>query len=71
MPNELVNGIAAEGRRDDSGPRMDEQDFRRLLDQLPEGAYTCDTGGLITYYNRAAVELWGRSPKLNDPIDRF
>jgi len=42
-----------------------------LLDTLPAGAYTCDADGLITYFNEHALELWGRAPKLNDPIDRF
>ena len=45
--------------------------FRQLLEALPVGAYTCDSQGLITYFNRRAVELWGREPKLNDPADRF
>ncbi|HEX7070354.1 MAG TPA: PAS domain-containing protein, partial [Rhodothermales bacterium] len=45
--------------------------FRRLLDELPAGAYTCDADGLITYYNRQAVALWGREPRLNDPTERF
>ena len=46
-------------------------EFRRLLEKLPAAAYTCDAEGLITYYNSRAVELWGREPKLNDPVDRF
>src|SRR5262245_48085674 len=50
--------------------RSDEE-FRRLLDKLPAAAYTCDADGLITYFNHHAVELWGREPKLNDPVDRF
>ena len=45
--------------------------YRRLLEKLPAGAYTCDAQGLITYYNRQAVLMWGREPKLNDTIDRF
>ncbi|HKH77742.1 MAG TPA: PAS domain S-box protein, partial [Rubrobacteraceae bacterium] len=45
--------------------------FRRLLQKLPAGAYTCDAEGLITYYNQHAERLWGRAPKLNDPADRF
>lgn len=48
-----------------------EAHFRRSLDKLPAGAYTCDPDGLITYFNRDAVRLWGRAPKLNDPVDRF
>jgi signal transduction histidine kinase/CheY-like chemotaxis protein len=48
-----------------------EWHFRRLLEKLPAGAYTCDPDGLITYFNQHAVRLWGREPKLNDPVDRF
>ena len=52
-------------------PRNGELHFRSLLEKLPAGAYTCNPDGLITYFNQHAVQLWGRSPKLNDPIDRF
>ena len=45
--------------------------LRHLLDTLPAAAYTCDTAGLITYYNPRAAELWGRHPALNDPTERF
>jgi signal transduction histidine kinase len=45
--------------------------FRTLLDKLPAGGYMCDPDGLITYFNEHAVKLWGRAPKLNDPVDRF
>ena len=48
-----------------------ELGFRRLLDNLPIGAYTCDDEGLITYFNQRAAEVWGRVPKLNDPTERF
>jgi signal transduction histidine kinase/CheY-like chemotaxis protein len=51
--------------------RRIESEFRRLLEKLPAGAYTCSPDGLITYYNQRAVDLWGRAPKLNDPEDRF
>jgi PAS domain S-box-containing protein len=49
----------------------DGSEFHRLLDALPAGAYTCDADGLITYFNQHAVELWGRTPALNDSGDRF
>jgi two-component system, LuxR family, sensor kinase FixL len=45
--------------------------FRSLLDKLPAGGYMCDPDGLITHFNEHAVKLWGRAPKLNDPVDRF
>lgn len=43
----------------------------QLLDLLPVAIYVCDPSGLIIYYNSHAAELWGRSPRLNDPTDRF
>jgi hypothetical protein len=46
-------------------------EFRRLLDRLPIAAYTCDSEGLITYFNHCALDLWGREPKLRDPVDRY
>jgi PAS domain-containing protein len=44
---------------------------RGILEKLPAAAYTCDTEGLITYFNQRAVKLWGREPKLNNPVDRY
>ena len=58
-------------RQAKSTPDESGSQFRRLLDKLPAGAYTCDAAGLITYFNHQAVQLWGREPKLNDPVDRF
>jgi two-component sensor histidine kinase/PAS domain-containing protein len=44
---------------------------RQLFDQLPVAVYICEPNGLIVYFNDEAARLWGRSPKLNDPADRF
>lgn len=52
-------------------PSADESRFRDVLQRLPAGAYTCDANGLITYFNEQAREMWGRAPKLNDPVDRY
>jgi len=43
----------------------------RLFEQLPFAIYICDREGLVLRYNRRAAELWGRSPKLGDPNERF
>jgi PAS domain S-box-containing protein len=51
--------------------RGSELRFRRLIEKLPAAAYTCDTGGLITFYNEQAVALWGRAPRLNHRDDRY
>jgi PAS domain S-box-containing protein len=43
----------------------------QLFDQVPFAIYICDSDGLVLRYNRRAAELWGRSPKLGDPNERF
>jgi len=42
-----------------------------ILDALPMGVCACDGDGLILRVNRKAVELWGRTPRLLDPLQRF
>jgi len=52
----------------------EEQPFElpaRLFEQLPFAVYLCDRDGVIVRYNRRAAELWGRSPRLGDPNERF
>lgn len=39
-----------------------------LVDHSPVAIYTCDLLGRITYYNRAAVQLWGREPKIGQEL---
>ena len=51
--------------------RASDIEFRELLEHLPAAAYTTDADGLITYYNRHALDLWGRAPLLHDPVDRY
>jgi PAS domain S-box-containing protein len=54
--------------------RDEDQAFElpaRLFEQLPFAVYFCDRNGLVLRYNRRAAELWGRSPKLGDPDERF
>lgn len=67
VPGEKIH----QGQRGESALQNGEGHFHRLLEKLPAGAYTCDAEGLITYFNQQAVQLWGRAPKLNDPVDRF
>ena len=38
--------------------------FQDLLEALPAAVYTTDAQGRITFYNKAAVELWGCRPEL-------
>src|SRR5712671_459424 len=53
------------------GASRNELEFRHFLEKLPAAAYICNVNGHITYFNRHAVDLWGREPKLNDPANRF
>jgi PAS domain S-box-containing protein len=46
--------------------RDSERHMRNLLEALPAAVYTTDAEGRITFYNRAAVELSGRTPQLGD-----
>lgn len=39
-------------------------DWRRVLDELPDSVYTTDAEGAVTYWNRACVRFAGRQPKL-------
>ncbi|MDZ4794590.1 MAG: chemotaxis protein CheB [Bacteroidota bacterium] len=38
--------------------------FRHLVKELPAAVYSCDAEGVITFYNEAAVRLWGRHPDI-------
>jgi PAS domain S-box-containing protein len=42
-----------------------------LLDLLPAAVYVCDADGVIVRFNRRAAELWGRTPVLGDPAERY
>jgi PAS domain S-box-containing protein len=78
MPQKLIEQVRAFTARTSDRrrkPKRANTDLRplpdRLFDLLPVGVYVCDPRGLILQYNRRAAELWGRSPKLDDPADRF
>jgi PAS domain S-box-containing protein len=67
-------GAVKHGIDGDLGLGDEEQAFAlpaELFDQLPFAVYVCDHDGLIRRYNRRAAELWGRSPALGDPNERF
>jgi PAS domain S-box-containing protein len=62
------------GARVTLGLHDDEQFFEvpaRLFEQLPFAVYVCDRNGLVLRYNHRAAELWGRTPRLGDPNERF
>lgn len=48
-----------------------ESRYRSLLDSDSTGVYTCDSAGVITYYNDRAADLWGRRPAIGDTDESF
>lgn len=70
-PLDRAARYAVERRRAEEAARASEQKYQALIDMLPTAVYTCDPRGLITYCNKMAVELWGRTPRLGDSADRF
>jgi PAS domain S-box-containing protein len=41
------------------------------LDAIPTGLCICTADAALTRYNRRAVELWGRAPRLGDPGEQY
>jgi signal transduction histidine kinase len=44
-----------------------EENLRELVSVMPAAVYACDIDGFITYFNRQATDLWGRTPDLDAP----
>ena len=42
--------------------------FRHLVKELPAAVYSCDAQGHITFYNDAAVKIWGRRPEIGKDL---
>jgi PAS domain S-box-containing protein len=55
-----------EAKRIEDRIRESERYMRNLLEALPAALYTTDEKGRITFYNRAAVEMAGRTPQVGD-----
>jgi PAS domain S-box-containing protein len=53
-----------ERRRAQAQLRAHDRRWRELLKALPAAVYTTDAAGRITFYNEAAVDLWGYRPEL-------
>jgi PAS domain S-box-containing protein len=41
------------------------------LDAIPTGLCVCTADAALIRYNKRAVELWGRAPRLGDPSEQF
>lgn len=42
-----------------------------VLNALPEAVYLCAADGAVVRFNQKAAELWGRTPKEGNPVERF
>jgi two-component system, chemotaxis family, CheB/CheR fusion protein len=60
-----LSKIATAGQRGPPPTLSDQMDLPQFLNALPAAVYTTDAEGRITYFNEAAVALWGRRPELN------
>ena len=43
--------------------RKTSEHFRHLVKELPAAVHSCDVQGRITFYNDAAIKIWGREPR--------
>jgi PAS domain S-box-containing protein len=60
------SGQAVSPRPVQARPDGDDQHYLDLLQALPAAVYTTDAAGRITFFNEAAVALWGQRPQLGD-----
>jgi PAS domain S-box-containing protein len=60
----LVESIAS--RHESSDDAVGGVDYRGFLEALGVAVYTTDAHGAITYFNKAAADLWGRRPELGE-----
>lgn len=51
-------------KRDERALKANERHLRQLLDSLPIAVYTTDAAGKISFFNNAAVDLWGAVPEI-------
>ncbi|MCA1537809.1 PAS domain S-box protein [Bradyrhizobium sp. NBAIM03] len=61
-----VSHDVTEAKRLQDRIRESEQHMRDLLEALPAALYTTDAKGRITFYNKTAVEMAGRTPLPGD-----
>jgi PAS domain S-box-containing protein len=55
-----------EAKRMEDSVRESERRMRDILEALPAAVYTTDAGGRITFFNRACIEMAGRTPQIGD-----
>lgn len=48
--------------------KLNELQYRQLMQDLPAAMYTTDAEGRIMLFNKASVELWGREPEIGKDL---
>lgn len=48
--------------------QAEAEKLKKILETIPAAIYTCDTNGIITYYNETAARLWGRHPVIGSDL---
>lgn len=43
-----------------------DMEYKQLLENSPVANYICDVEGKLTYFNKAAIDLWERTPNLEN-----
>src|SRR4051812_47687967 len=54
-----------------NGGSSETEHLSKFASLLPAGIFTCNADGRITFFNRRAAELWGRTPGLNERVEDF
>lgn len=42
--------------------------YKKMIENLHEAIYVCDSSGRILFFNKAASELWGREPEPGEDL---
>ncbi|MGB4843553.1 MAG: PAS domain S-box protein, partial [Ferruginibacter sp.] len=58
----LVFNDITEKKKTETELKESENQYRRLIENLPVAVFTCNKSGVINLYNKAIVELWGKKP---------
>jgi PAS domain S-box-containing protein len=61
----MTGAVGVVRERGDPAALPEPGDERAILQALPTAVYTTDADGRITFFNEAAVELWGARPELS------
>lgn len=69
--SERVPGMSSRQRAPALVEPQAQTRYQALRESDGTGVYTCDSAGVITYYNAQAATLWDRKPVVGDTDERF